>query len=169
MSSANITSSFCNHFSIISRLQKYVVIILELNWNQRFSCRNTKIEHLSLYAHVVHKTAKTGHFTLREEQERLRNVLKWKMPVQSVQNHCFHCQNLWGSGCRRRHCLLKLPVGKYFKRSFTIGYYVAVGSSLTLQMQKPVTCCFSGGDWLPRNKLNTIRQQLKERNRGKNI
>ena len=39
-------------------LEKRVLTILELNWNQRLGHREDKIEHLSLYAHVVHTTAK---------------------------------------------------------------------------------------------------------------
>ena len=39
-------------------LEKCVLTILELNWNQRLGHREDKIEHLSSYAHVVHATAK---------------------------------------------------------------------------------------------------------------
>ena len=40
-------------------LEKRVLTILELNWNQRLGHREDKIEHfLSLYAHIVHTTAK---------------------------------------------------------------------------------------------------------------
>ena len=39
-------------------LEKRVLTILELNWNQRLRHREDKIEHLSLYAHVVHTTPK---------------------------------------------------------------------------------------------------------------
>ena len=39
-------------------LEKRVLTILELNWNQRLRHREDKIEHLSLYAHVLHTTAK---------------------------------------------------------------------------------------------------------------
>ena len=38
-------------------LEKCVLTILELNWNQRLGHREDKIEHLSSYAHVVHATA----------------------------------------------------------------------------------------------------------------
>ena len=37
---------------------------------------------------------KTCHFTLWKERERLRNVKKWKMHVQSVQNCCFSSSNM---------------------------------------------------------------------------
>ena len=62
-SSENVTSRFCNHFSMIKliMLEKCVLTILELNWNQRLG-QEDKIEHLSSYTHVVH-TCKTGHFT----------------------------------------------------------------------------------------------------------
>ena len=40
-------------------LEKCVVTILELNWNQRLEHKlNDKIEHLSSYVHFVHTTAK---------------------------------------------------------------------------------------------------------------
>ena len=39
-------------------LEKRVVTILELNWNQRLGHREDKIEHLSSYAHIVYTTAK---------------------------------------------------------------------------------------------------------------
>ena len=37
---------------------------------------------------------KTGHSTSWKQQERLRNVQKWKMHVQSVQNYCFSLSNM---------------------------------------------------------------------------
>ena len=37
---------------------------------------------------------KTGHFTSWKERERLQNVGKWKMHVQSVQKHCFSLSNM---------------------------------------------------------------------------
>ena len=41
----NVTSRFCNHFSIIQviTLAKYVSSIQELNWNQRFRGHKTKL------------------------------------------------------------------------------------------------------------------------------
>ena len=39
-------------------------------------------------------TCKTGHFTSSKERERLQNVKKWKMHVQSVQKYCFSSSNM---------------------------------------------------------------------------
>ena len=45
MSSENVTSGFCNYFALfkVIRLTKCVLIILELNWNKRFSGKNAKL------------------------------------------------------------------------------------------------------------------------------
>ena len=47
-SSQNVTSCFCNHFPIIQShyvcKYHYVLNILELNWNQRFRYKNTKLK-----------------------------------------------------------------------------------------------------------------------------
>ena len=51
-------------------LEKCVLTILELNWNQRLG--QDKIQHLSLYAHVVHKTAKQ----VISRRRRIENVFK---------------------------------------------------------------------------------------------
>jgi len=55
-SSENVTSGFCKAI----RLAKCVLVILELNWNKRFSGKNAKLNicDLSSYAHVIHTTAK---------------------------------------------------------------------------------------------------------------
>lgn len=37
---------------------------------------------------------KTGHFTSLMERERLWNVQKWKMRLQSIQNYCFSLLNM---------------------------------------------------------------------------
>mgnify|MGYP000326742345 CR=1 FL=1 len=55
-------------------LEKCVLTILELNWNQRLGHREDKIEHLSSYAHVVHATAKHVISRRGKKRERLRNV-----------------------------------------------------------------------------------------------
>ena len=61
---------------------------------------------------------KTGHFTLYKERERLQNVKRWKMHVQSVQKYCFSLSyaNLCGFCCRRRRgCLSFLLIPKRFQ------------------------------------------------------
>ena len=75
-------------------LEKCVLTILELDWNQRLGHKKTKLKTCHyMAAHFVHTTTK-HHFTSKKEWERLQNVKKWKMHVQSVQNYCtvFRCQ-----------------------------------------------------------------------------
>ena len=90
--------------SIISQLFKVIILannsckcvlsILKLNWNERLR-EKTKLEICGQeLRQVVHKTAKQVIFaTSWKERERLRNVQKWKMHVQSVQNYCFSSLN----------------------------------------------------------------------------
>ena len=56
--------------------------------------REGKIEHLSSYTHVVHTTQLQNRSLHIVEQERLWNVSKWKMHVQSVQNYFFLLSNM---------------------------------------------------------------------------
>ena len=89
------TSRFCNHLSIIQshKLAKRVLIILELNWNQRFRGKKTNWTFVIICSRRPHNS-KTGHFASWKDRERLRNVQKWKMHVQSVQNYCFLLSNM---------------------------------------------------------------------------
>ena len=72
-----------------------------------------KFENWSSFAYVLHTTAKTGHFASWIGQERLRNVQRRKMHVQS---HCIfivkQANFLRSPRPRRRDCLcsLKLPI-----------------------------------------------------------
>ena len=61
-SSENITSRFCNYFLVTFKVitfEKCVLTIRELNWNQRFRDKKTKLNiFLSPYGHVVQAAAK---------------------------------------------------------------------------------------------------------------
>jgi len=52
-----------------------------------------KIEHLSSRLRCPH-SCKTSLFTSSRERERLKNVQKWKVHVQSVKNYCFSLSNM---------------------------------------------------------------------------
>ena len=72
-----------------------------------------KIEHL-LSCSRCPINCKTGHFTSKKERERLQNVKRWKMHVQSVQKILFFIvkyANLWVFCYRRRRdCLSSLII-----------------------------------------------------------
>ena len=93
-SSENVTSGFCNHFAIIYviRLAKCFLTILELNRNKRFCDKNTNVNSLSSYSHVVHTTAK--HVISRRGKNK--NVFKMskdeKCTCEACKNTVFHCQ-----------------------------------------------------------------------------
>ena len=97
-SSKNITSCFWNHSSIIEshyackRCSNYPAIKLEPALQPD---KNAKFDicHHMLTSSSPHN-CKTGHFMSWKERERLRNVQKWQMHVQSVQNCCFSLSNM---------------------------------------------------------------------------
>ena len=75
--------------------QKYVLTILELNWNHAaLGTKEDKIEHLSSYVHVVQTTAKQVISRRRRNENVHQNVKRWKMHVQSVQKYCFSLSNM---------------------------------------------------------------------------
>ena len=94
-SSENVTSRFCNHFSIIQSryASKMSFNYLGVKLEPLLQKLENKFEHLSSYAHVVHTTA-IHVISRRRKRERLQNVQKWKMHVQSVQNYCFLLSNM---------------------------------------------------------------------------
>ena len=73
--------SFQSHYMF----SKCVLTILELNWSQRFRGKENNWTFVIICSRRSHN-CKTGHFTSWKERERLRNVKKWKVHVQSVQN-----------------------------------------------------------------------------------
>ena len=92
-SSENVTSGFCK----VIKLAKCVLVILELNWNKRFSGKNAKLNICDLSSLVCSRhphNCKTCHFTSWKELERLRGEEKRKMRVQSLQNDCFTLSNM---------------------------------------------------------------------------
>ena len=93
-------------------LEKRVLTILELNWNQRLGHREDKIEHLSLYAHVVHTTAKL----VISRPGKNENVFKLSKDeictCKACKKYCFHCQicKFVGFLLPSSSWLLKLPM-----------------------------------------------------------
>ena len=73
-------------------LEKCVLIILELNWNQRLG-QEDKIEHLSSYAHVVHTTAKQV-ISCRRKNENVCKMSKNGKCTCKACEYCFWLSNM---------------------------------------------------------------------------
>ena len=73
-------------------LEKCVLIILELNWNQRLGHTEDKIEHLSSYAHVVHTTEKQVISRCRKNENVLKMSKDEKCTCKACKSIVFHCQ-----------------------------------------------------------------------------
>ena len=94
-SSENVTSRFCNHFSVIQShhackmCSNYPGIILE----PALGTLEDKIKPLSSYAHVVHTTAKQV-ISRRRKNENVFKMSKKKMKstCKACKNTVFHCQ-----------------------------------------------------------------------------
>ena len=69
--SPRVSATIFQLFKVIM-LEKCVVTILELNWNQRLGHKKTTFEHLSSYAYVVHTTAKQVISRLGKNENVLR-------------------------------------------------------------------------------------------------
>ena len=65
---------------------------MELNWNQRWGHKKTKIGHLSSYAHFVHTTAKQVISRLRENENVFKMSKDDKCTCGACKNTVFHCQ-----------------------------------------------------------------------------
>ena len=97
-------------------LEKFVLTILELNWNQRLGHKKTKksIELLSSYARVVHTTAKQVISRRRKNE----NVFKMSKDEKCTCKACkilfviVKYANLWGFCCRRRRGCLSSLIAK---------------------------------------------------------
>ena len=112
-SSENLTSRFCNHFSIIQShhackmCSNYPGIKLE----PALGTLEDKIEPLSSYAHVVHTTAKLVISRRRKNENVFKMSKKWKARAKRAKILFFIVKyaNLWGFCCRRRRgCLSSL-------------------------------------------------------------
>ena len=94
-------------------LEKRVLTILELNWNQRLGHREDKIEHLSSYALVVHTTEKQV-ISRRRKNENVYEMSKDEIcTCKACRNTVFIAKyaNLLGFCCgRRRGCLSSLKL-----------------------------------------------------------
>jgi len=69
---------------------KCALTILDLNWNQRLG--QDKIEHLSLYAHVVHTTAKKVISRHRKNENVFKMSKDEKCTCKACKKTVFHCQ-----------------------------------------------------------------------------
>ena len=72
-------------------LEKYVLTVLKLIWNQRLG-QEEKIEHLSSYAHVVHTTAKQLISRRRKNENVFKMSKDEKCTCKAYKNTVFHCQ-----------------------------------------------------------------------------
>ena len=77
-------------FKVIT-LAKFVLTIRELNWNQCFTDKKTK---LNIYHHMVTLSTELQNrsFHVAERTRTSAKCQKWKMHVQSVQNFVFYYQ-----------------------------------------------------------------------------
>ena len=97
-SSENVTSRFCNHFSIIhsrcawKMCSNYPGIKLE----PALGTKKDKIEHLSSYAQVVHTTTKHVISRRRKNENVYKMSKNEKCTCEACKNIVFHCQ-IWKS------------------------------------------------------------------------
>ena len=152
-SSENVSSRFCNHFSIIQThyawkmCSNYPGIKLEPVLGTK-----KKIEHLSSCPHVVHSTAKLV-ISRRRKNENVDKMSKnEKCMCKACKKAGFHCQicKLVGFLLPSSSWLLKLPnnrVGKYKLKKYQFGnktkesgtnfrYLVAIANSLLVDFGK---------------------------------
>ena len=73
-------------------LQKCVLTVLELKWNQRLGHKENKIELLLWYAHVVHTTAKQVISRRRKNENDFKMSKNEKYTCKACKNTNFHCQ-----------------------------------------------------------------------------
>ena len=72
-------------------LEKCVLIILALNWNQRLGHKKTKL-NMSSYAHVVHTTAKHVISRRRKNENVFKMSKAEKCTCKACKNPVFYCQ-----------------------------------------------------------------------------
>ena len=84
-SSENVISRFYNQLFKVITLEKCVQTIWELNWNQRFTDKKTK---LNICHHMLTSSAQLENrsFHVAERTRTSAKCQKWKLLVQSVQN-----------------------------------------------------------------------------------
>ena len=88
-------------------LEKCVLTILELNWNQRFGHKITKLNIChQMLTYVVHTTTKQV-ISRRRKNENVYKMSKNEKAPFFIDKYAY----LWGFCCRRRRgCLMKLPI-----------------------------------------------------------
>ena len=101
-------------------LEKRVLTILELNWNQRLGHREDKIEQLSSYAHVVYATVKQVISRGRKNENVCEMSKDKKCTCKACKNIVFHCQicKFVGFLLPSSSWLLKLPNNVSFPSFF---------------------------------------------------
>ena len=77
---------------IIITLEKCVLTILELNWNQRLGHKKTKLNILLSYAHVVHTNAKLVISRRRKNENVFKKAKNEICTCKACKNTIFHCQ-----------------------------------------------------------------------------
>ena len=94
-------------------LEKCVLTILELNWNQRLGHKRTKLKicHHN-YAHVVHTTAEQVISRRRKNENVFKMSKDEKCTCKACKNTVFHCQicKFVGFLLPSSSWLLKLPI-----------------------------------------------------------
>ena len=74
-------------------LEKCILTIRELNWNQPLGHKKTKLNiYLSSYAHVVHTTAKQVISRRRKNENVFKMSKDEKCTCKACKNTVFHCQ-----------------------------------------------------------------------------
>ena len=111
-------------------LEKCVLTILELNWNQRLGHKKT-IEHLSSFAHVVHTTAKQVISRRRKNENVFKMSKNEKCMCKACKSTVFRCQigKFVGVLSPSSSWLLKLPI-------FPVKHFL-------LKTEKPLGIVFS--------------------------
>ena len=75
-------------------LEKFVLTILELYWNQRLGHNTTKTEHLSTYSHVVQATAKEVISRRRKNENVFKMSKDEKCTCKACKNTVFTLSNM---------------------------------------------------------------------------
>ena len=93
-SSENVTSRFCNHFSIIQNHHAYKMCsnYPGIKLEPALGTLEDKIEHFSSYAHVVHTPAKQVISRGRKNENVFKMSKNEKCTCKACKNNFFDCQ-----------------------------------------------------------------------------
>ena len=116
--SGNVTSRLCNNFSFIQVvLEKCVLTILELNWNQRLGDKKTK---LNICHHMLTSCTQLQKFHVVERTRTSTKCEKNEIcTCKACKNTIFHCQicKFVGFLLPSSSWLLKLPNDVWQRRN----------------------------------------------------